>query len=161
MKLFKRSDRRGERGQAVIEFAFILPLFLIVLFLVVEFGVGFSRWIVITNSTREAARFGAVQNGDAASLESDIIDRAVVTSNGLLDASDVTVNYVDGPDINADAGDRGDSVVVATTFDYGLITPIRAFLAGFDRDSITMSACADMRLELGIDGASNDGVTQC
>ncbi len=35
----------------MVEFALLLPLFLIVIFIAVDFGVGLSRYIVITNAT--------------------------------------------------------------------------------------------------------------
>jgi Flp pilus assembly protein TadG len=160
MNLIKQPTNRGERGQAVLEFAFILPLFLIVLFLVVEFGIGFSRWIVITNSTREAARFAVVQQGSSPDVITAVQQRAIDTSNGLLDVGDVTVNFVDGPDPNDTAGQTGDSVVVSASFDYSLVTPLGAFLT-LAFDTLTISACTDMRQELRVESASDDGATQC
>ena len=164
MKLFKRLTRRGERGQAIVEFAFVLPLFLIVLFLIVEFGVGFSRWIVITNSAREAARYAAVQDDTALIVANAAQQRAVETSNGLLGSADATVDvyFVDGPDAGASVGDQGDSVVVSAAMDYSLITPLGAFLS-LAFDSINIASCADMRLELGVEGASDPppGVDGC
>jgi hypothetical protein len=158
MRLFRGLTKRGERGQAVVEFALILPIFLIVLFLLVEFGVGFSRWIVITNSAREAARYAAVQNDTAAVVTGAATQRAIDTSNGLLDSPDASVDvyFVDGPDDGTSVGDRGDSVVVTADLDYALITPLRAFLS-VAFDSIHISSCADMRLELGVDGAVDPG----
>ncbi len=158
MKLFGAPTKRGERGQTVVEFALILPIFLIVLFLLVEFGVGFSRWIVITNSTREAARFAAVQDDTAAAVATAATQRAIDTSGGLLDSDDATVDvyFVDGPDDGTSVGDQGDSVVVSANLDYSLITPLRGFLS-VAFDSINISSCADMRLELGVDGAIDPG----
>jgi len=48
----------GCRGLAVIEMAFVLPLFLIVVFGGVNFAVGLYNQAVITNASREAAREG-------------------------------------------------------------------------------------------------------
>ena len=163
MNLFKNLKDRRERGQALVEFAFILPLFLMVLFLVVEFGIGMSRWIVVTNATREAARYAAVQEDSAPIVADAAAQRARDTSGGLLDdptEATITVNFIDGPDSNGTPGDRGDSVVVGASLDYSLLTPLGAFLS-LAFDSITISACTDMRLELGVDGASDDGVTRC
>ncbi|MCH7484719.1 MAG: pilus assembly protein [Chloroflexi bacterium] len=72
----------------MVEFALLLPIFLAVLFLIIDFGVGINRWVIVTNSTREGARIGAV---GASSI--DIADRVASSSNGLLDAADVTVSY--------------------------------------------------------------------
>jgi hypothetical protein len=128
----------------MVEFALLLPLFLAVLFLIIDFGVGINRWVIVTNSTREGARIGAV----GANM-TDIADRVALTSNGLLDATDVTVRYVGDGD---GAAERGESVVVESDYEYRPITPLRAFLS-ITFDSITFHSCTDMRLELAVSGA--------
>ena len=146
-----KPKERGERGQSMVEFALLLPIFLVVIFIIIDFGVGISRWVILTNSTREGARLGAV---GASTL--DIADKVASTSNGLLDPADVTVYYLDGPDGNTDIGDRGDSVVVESDYEYGLITPLNFFL-GLAFDSINFHSCTDMRLELPVSGAGGVG----
>jgi hypothetical protein len=144
-----KSSNRRERGQSMVEFALLLPIFLVVIFIIVDFGVGISRWVILTNSTREGARLGAV-----GASTTDIANKVASTSNGLLDPADVDVYYLDGPDGNVDVGDRGDSVVVESNYEYGLITPLKAFLS-LTFDSIDFHSCTDMRLELPVSGASN------
>ncbi len=139
-----------------MEFALLLPIFLVVLFLIIDFGVGINRWVIVTNSTREGARIGAV----GANM-TDIADRVALNSNGLLDVTDIDVYYLDGPDANLDPGDRGDPVVVESDYEYTLITPLKVFL-GLAFDSINFSSCTDMRLELPVSGAGNpNGGTGC
>ena len=135
----------------MVEFALLLPIFLVVIFIIVDFGVGISRWVIVTNSTREGARLGAVGAATA-----DIANHVALTSSGLLDAADVDVYYLDGPDANGDVGDRGDSVVVESDYQYGLITPLAAFIALAD-NSMTFHSCTDMRLELPVSGAAGGG----
>ena len=136
----------------MVEFALLLPIFLAVLFLIIDFGVGINRWVIVTNSTREGARIGAV-----GASEGDIADKVAITSNGLLDAADVTVRYVGDGD---GAAERGESVVVESDYEYGLITPLRAFLS-IAFDSITFHSCTDMRLELPVSGAVDSGGDVC
>lgn len=159
MAASSRADRRAnrrQRGQSMVEFAMILPLVLAVLFIMVDFGVGISRWVIVTNATREGARIGAVcEDATTCGIE----DRVAITSNGLLDPTDVTVYYLDKN--GGGSGDRGDSVVVESAYEYDLITPLKAFL-NVTFDSITFHSCTDMRLELTVDGASNPaGDTGC
>jgi TadE-like protein len=52
--------RRCDRGQAVIELALTLPLLLLVLCGVLDFGFMFQRYEVVTNAAREAARVGVL-----------------------------------------------------------------------------------------------------
>ncbi len=147
-----KSSNRRERGQAMVEFALLLPIFLIVLFLIIDFGVGISRWVVVTNSTREGARIGAV-----GASTTDIANRVAITSNGLLDPTDVTVRYVGDGDGQAE---RGESVVVESDYEYGLITPLSAFTS-ITFDSLTFHSCTDMRLELPVSGANDSGGAVC
>ncbi len=140
----------------MVEFALLLPIFLAVLFLIIDFGVGINRWVIVTNSTREGARIGAV-----GATTDDIRIRVASNSNGLLETTDVDVYYLDGPDDNFELGDRGDPVVVESDYEYQLITPLKVFL-GLAFDSINFSSCTDMRLELPVSGAGNpNGGTGC
>jgi PKD repeat protein len=52
---------RRSRGQALVEFALILPVFLLLLVIAVDFGRLFFSYIQIHNAAREAAAFGARQ----------------------------------------------------------------------------------------------------
>jgi Flp pilus assembly protein TadG len=51
-----RNRRSRERGAAVVEFALVLPLLLLVLFGIIEFSILLYDKAVITNASREAAR---------------------------------------------------------------------------------------------------------
>ncbi len=55
-----RKIARDERGQAVTEFAVILPVLLLVLFAIFQFGIIFNNYIQVTAAAREGARKGAV-----------------------------------------------------------------------------------------------------
>jgi hypothetical protein len=49
----------GERGQSLVEFAFIVPLFLLLLLGMLEFGMAFEHDQTLAYATREGARTGA------------------------------------------------------------------------------------------------------
>ena len=48
--------RRGERGAVLVEFAFILPILVLFIFGIVEFGRAYSARIQLTSAVREGAR---------------------------------------------------------------------------------------------------------
>jgi Flp pilus assembly protein TadG len=50
----------SEKGAAIVEFAIILPLLLIITFGIIEFGIFLFNKQVITNASREGARAGIV-----------------------------------------------------------------------------------------------------
>jgi len=54
-----RKITNATRGTAAIEFAIVLPLLLAIVFGIIEFGAVLYNQAVITNASREAARFSA------------------------------------------------------------------------------------------------------
>lgn len=48
--------RRADRGASAVEFALVLPLFLLVIAGVVDFGRAFFTQVILTNAAREGAR---------------------------------------------------------------------------------------------------------
>lgn len=61
---FDAAIQRGssERGQALVEFALVLPIIVVVFLGVVLFGVALNDWIDETQLTAQAARFAAVNS---------------------------------------------------------------------------------------------------
>ena len=59
MKLEKRL--RSESGASAVEFALLLPVLMMVLFGIIEFGFALYQQAVLTNASREGARLGIVQ----------------------------------------------------------------------------------------------------
>jgi hypothetical protein len=55
------SDARAPRGQSLVEFALLLPLLLVILLGVADFGRVFRAGIVMESATRAAAEAGAVE----------------------------------------------------------------------------------------------------
>jgi Flp pilus assembly protein TadG len=58
--------RTGERGAAAVEFALVLPLLLLLVFGIVEFGRTFQVQATLSAAAREGVRVMAVQNDPAA-----------------------------------------------------------------------------------------------
>jgi Flp pilus assembly protein TadG len=61
MKQIRITRRRGsgrdrQAGVAAVEMALVLPLLLLLVFGIVEFGLIFNRWITVTHSAREGVR---------------------------------------------------------------------------------------------------------
>lgn len=63
--MMRLQSRAGERGAAAIEFALILPILVVLVFGVIEFGRVFNAQISITNAAREGARYMAIHNSAA------------------------------------------------------------------------------------------------
>ena len=133
---------RSERGQSLLEFALVLPVFLVLVFGIIDFGLGLKAWISITNAAREGARVGAVR-GTCDEIRQQVKD----TSGGLVTSDDqieITPEDCDGT--------SGDSVTVTVTYEYDLITPLGGMLsilgsgAGLP-SSFELESTSDMRVE--------------
>src|SRR5262245_34328126 len=57
-----RNTGRSESGASAVEFALLLPLLMMVLFGVIEFGLALHQQSILTNASREGARLGIVQS---------------------------------------------------------------------------------------------------
>ena len=134
--------RKREDGQSLVEFALVLPIFLLVLFAIVDFGMAFHAWITVTNSAREGARIGVV-HASAAAIEQRVRDTA-----GTLNQDNLSVSVSNADD---QGGQPGESVVVDVSYSYSLMTPLADLLnlvsGGTISDTLTLDSTGDMRLE--------------
>jgi Flp pilus assembly protein TadG len=146
-----RRRARTERGQALLEIAFVLPLIIVFIMLLVDFGIAIDRRQVIQHAVREGARYGAVGAGIT-----DIKQRVVDQSQGLLELTGVEVCYTDAPGGNGIPGNAGDSVVVTATFTHSFNVgsgEMLSFWGVLSAPTITMTPSADMRLESSVSPA--------
>jgi len=104
--------RRNEKGQSLVEFALVVPLVILILMAIIEFGFMFNAYITISNASREGARLGALGSNDTA-----VVTRVVDTSVAL-DPSKISVI------ITPANRSRGDMIRVQVNYNYVLITPI-------------------------------------
>lgn len=137
--------RDTEVGQSLVEFTMILPIFLLMLFAMVDFGRGFYTWLIVTNAAREGARVAAVQS-DAATINTRIYDSFCTSypSNCSLDPTKLTIAKSNVQ------GARGTPVVVDLSFNFQYVTPIGAIfklVSGGTLATPTISAHSSMRLE--------------
>jgi Flp pilus assembly protein TadG len=148
--LFQRRAQAGSReaGQTLIEFALVLPILLVFMLLLIDFGSAMDRRVLIQHAVREGARQGAVGN--------DAVTHTVNQSEGILDAGDVTVCYVDGDDAGTTAGDKGDNIRVEADYTYQFNVGSGELLSawGVPVPSINMTPHAEARLELDVPGAT-------
>lgn len=88
-----RNRRVGrEEGQAYVEFAFVLPLLILIVMGIIQFGVVFKDYIALTDAVRVGARQGAVSRSitDPAQRVPLIIAKMNAAA-GTLDTSKMSV----------------------------------------------------------------------
>jgi Flp pilus assembly protein TadG len=56
----KRTNITSEQGQTMTEFAIVLPILVVLLFGIIQFGIAFNNYVTITDAARAGARMAAV-----------------------------------------------------------------------------------------------------
>jgi Flp pilus assembly protein TadG len=144
-----------ERGAALVEFALVVPLLLVVIAGIVDFGFVFQRYEVITNAAREGARLASLPAYEAPAVETQV--RAYVASglsmsdtNTVMPASGspkgVEVTY---PDLTISGVDIPTAVVTVNyQHQFLLLGPMLSLINGSWGGTIVLTASSQMRLEL-------------
>ena len=132
MSTRRRSRRR--RGQALVEFALVVPWFFLLLLGIIEAGRFIFYYEVLHNATREGARYAIVNGANVDPIGcptgppapgsvacdtdgSDVVDRVREAAFGVL--AGVTVTPTWDPD-----NGRGSTVTVEATFAYHSLVPL-------------------------------------
>ena len=110
----------NEKGQSMVEFALIVPVLLLIIIGIIEFGFLFSGYLTLSNVSRESAISVSLGAND---------------SNATLRAKDAAVNLVSEKvlvsitpnDLNRK---QGDLVTIVITYEYDFLTPFIEKLLG-------------------------------
>lgn len=110
-----------DRGAVAVEFALLLPVLLLIVFGIIDFGRALNAQITLTQAAREGARLAAL--GDTTG---QVQSRATAAATGL---SNVTVTVVSA--CAAGAGAQGLDAEVRTSYSFSFVTPIGAIASLF------------------------------
>ena len=138
-----RLNIRSEQGTALVEFALVIPILLLVLFGTLTFAKAFNYWIDETHLAAEGARWAVVNsNPGSGSLQQYIQQQA--DSSQLRGLAHVCITFPTNP-ASGTSGQVGDPVHVSVTSDYNWMPFVasRASLA----PSTAITGSATMRLE--------------
>lgn len=121
---------KRDRGQTLVEFALILPIFILLLVGIFDMGRGVFAYNTINNAAREAVRV-AIVNQTNSVIEAEAIKQAVTLN---LTGTDVDVNFLQPDYSNAapcNATPRTGCVVeVIVRYQYTAATPIIGNIVG-------------------------------
>lgn len=125
----------NNRGQALVEFAVVFPLIIVLLFGIYEIGIALSVQQTITYAAREGARVGALTN------ENSQIESAIATATEFIDSNNDRITIQITPENETSRG-RGDELTVLIEYDLPLI------ILNVISESITLSSQAVARIEV-------------
>lgn len=135
-----KQPRSGWRGQATVEFALILPVFLMLTAGAIQFGQVFFAYAQLLQAAQEGARYGAVLHH----MDNEITTRVRQLSPG--GASDgvvvaTTVSPTNNGTVSGINRTTGNVITVTVTHTQGLFIPF------FARNSIPLTGRTSMVVE--------------
>ena len=145
----------SEQGAALVEFAFVLPLLLVLLFGIVDFGLYIYNDLWMTHAARDAVRAAAVETTDQTGVATTVAQKDVLHGDPLIGVipspPTVTVRFGDALRTSP-AANSGESVTVTIRGQYSFLTPLlgklmRFFGANTMGNSMAVASSATMRHE--------------
>jgi Flp pilus assembly protein TadG len=139
---------RDDRGAELIEMALILPVLMLIIAGIVDFGFLFQKFNVVTNAAREGARMGILPDDYA---DADVRSRVQTYLrdaglNSTCNSADCVVE-IDPVTIATSGADVSAKSVRVTIFHrFSVLDPISRLIGG-SFSSISVSGRAVMRLE--------------
>lgn len=128
-------NRRLARGQALVEFALVAPLFFVLLFGIIEAGRFIFYYEMLNNATREGARYAIVNGANSLTCPTgppapstsscdptgaDVVDRVRGAAIGMVPTAIAVTPVWHDPANNG----RGSTVTVTASFTYGTLVPL-------------------------------------
>src|SRR5436305_7172214 len=145
----RRHLRTGSRGQSLVEFALVLPLFLIFVAACLDLGRVFYANISLTNAAREGAMQAAakdgtfVQNGACDPVNNSVVCRVQFESKGSavqIASTDISMTC----SIPGCPHAAGSTATVSIHGTFRLITPLLSVVFGGQTINLTSSATAQI-----------------
>jgi len=130
------------RGQTLVEFALVLPIIVILLFGIIDFGLMLNHRITLQHAVREGARYAAVHDG-CTDIQDRTKDRA---GSAISDRNTVSVSYEQNP------APDGSTVKVSAPFDWQF-----PLMSRFGVGAIHGHASGEAMLELEVTDAGGCG----
>jgi Flp pilus assembly protein TadG len=131
-----RDTWKNEKGQSLVEFALVVPLLLLLVIGIAEFGRAWMTQNILTGAVREAARIAVVQasgggwNGAAAEARGN----QILASAGIVTTVSVPIQATQYGDVTA-------------TVTYNFPVAIAGFIPGLSSSTFPLSSTTTMRRE--------------
>ncbi len=131
-----RRDPREERGVAMVEFALVIPVLLIVMAGLFEFGRAFTYWLDANHLANEGARWAVVDRVPAGPNIQDYIFSQAATGDMQVGMS-VCADY---PGTSQATAEIGDPIQIKVKRSF-------SFIPLLEQPTITITGSSTMRLE--------------
>ncbi len=126
--------KKNQKGQALVELAITLPILLLLVMGIAQFGMMLNAYLTIQNSAREGARLGIVGGSNAE------INNLIISISSSLSPENLTVN-VTPDELNRNSGE---TLTVSVSYNYHLTVPI---ISAMLHNVVVLKAQTTMRIE--------------
>ena len=140
----KRFRSAGEQGSELIELALVLPILLMIIAGIVDFGFLFQQYEVVTNAAREGARIAVLPGYTTADVQARVQNYLTAGGLGTAPAPTVTTGTLTLPSGLVVATRQ---VVVTYPHTFAFIGPIAGLVGGSGWTTLTLQASSTMRAE--------------
>jgi Flp pilus assembly protein TadG len=138
-----RRFRQDRRGQALVEFALVMPILLILIMAVIDFGRAWNLHQTITDAAREGARQAVIFNDDVTQDSAVAMVEGVIAASGF-DPGLATIGFPDG--FKTGRGEQT-TVTVEMPYRFGFLAPFIRLVSLDGDDAIRLRTYARMRNE--------------
>lgn len=144
LKRFRKLS--DERGSQLVEGALVLPLLLLVVLGILDFGMLFWRFESVTNAAREGARVAVLGGYDQTDIENRV--KQYLEDAGLDEnAANIVVVDPAGVDVGGGTCITMTGVTVSYPHEYMLVGGIISFFGGNSLTATSLNARSMMRSE--------------
>jgi len=134
-----KSVTRQEKGQSLVEFALLLPIFLLILVGIAEFGRAWMTKNILTGAAREAARAAAAET------QANAYNSAEAIADAIFISANIPITFGANGVFNDSVNTPVPTVSIRITYQYPLI--IGGFIPGLPGPNLTLAGTATMRRE--------------
>ncbi len=138
-KRFISKRKRREDGQAMVEFALILPVFLLILCGIIDFGWLFYNQLSLNNACREGARYAVVNTAEDANTQA-IINHIENTTTTVFANNGVDIEVAYSSPNDPTSGD----ITVTMEAEISFFTPVLSTVLGKEK---TITSTVIMKVE--------------
>jgi len=132
-----RALRSRGRGDAIVEFALLAPMLVLILFGMLELGRVIDAWLVVHNAAREGARAGVLIYSDSDAAIGAQSTTIAYLNAGLSGRTDIAASTAPNVQVTTD------NVQVTAQADVRLYTPLFESMLGVN--PVPVRASASMR----------------
>jgi Flp pilus assembly protein TadG len=129
-----RRRREGRRGQALVEFALVAPILLLLILGLVDFARAWNAYQVITDAAREGARAAVINNATITENEVKTVVGAALTRASLDPNEPTTVITITGL---TDGRGFPTTVRIEHQYQLGWVGALMALAQGSDQLTLT------------------------